>query len=883
MAYTKKSGEVKIVSQSIKRELVADVQKLPILEIKSRGIRKETAELFGVRTALSEKDGKTPIAHYFPRYNSNDEVTGYMKRDLTRDKGDDYHFTFIGSCGASTKFFGQDVAEKLDRRKTSLICVEGEWDVLSAYQACYDANKGGKYDGLVPFVVGLNSGTVNAVESFYHNKGFVEKFDEVCLAFDNDKASPKERERGFVRGYECRQNVAAAMMGSNITTIEWGKFKDASDYLQGGFVKELAKLVQFDRISYTPDKLLLASEIDIDEVMKPREKGVMSEIFPELDAKMQGFRLRELTVLCSPSSTGKCHGKGQLILMHDLTTKKVEDVCVGDLVMGDDGTARTVLKTHCGSDMIYKVTPYKGTPYTVNSEHLLVLESNSTVPLRGFVKDQRVHMSAKDYVALPKHYKEQVLSGVRANLRGLGSVHQEDAYILGLWLAEGDTTAAKLTLATKDMVLHEAVKEYASKKGYSWGAPPSEIRNGATRYSLRGGFLAQLREWGVLGNKHIPREFMMADYESRVALLSGFLDGDGYISNNTYEMTLKKNRLADDIALLAKTLGLHVVQKDKFCKCQNFEGEFYSRIHISGDTGQLKLRVERKRSDNKPIRNQYRDGLTVSEIGIGEYYGFEVDGNHLYCLPDMTITHNSTVVAALAYQFMASGHKLGCIFLEEQSKDTIQRLAARHLRVNFNNFRVDPLNCGKTEQEVRAAFEYIKGTDLTILDHFGSMALDDLMAKIKHMVFVQGIKYIILDHLSLLISGMRTNDERKELDLTMTELASFCAANDVHILAVSHINRSGAADFKAPKELKEGESFWVQVTKESMRGSSSLEQLAWNVIGLEPEINWDRSRGKVRLVVLKNREHATLGVADTFSMDETTGDFVLYKAGSELL
>lgn len=548
MAYTKKSGEVKIVSQSIKRELVADVQKLPILEIKGRGIRKEIAELFGVRTALSEKDGKTPIAHYFPRYNSNDEVTGYMKRDLTRDKGDDYHFTFIGSCGASTKFFGQDVAEKLDRRKTSLICVEGEWDVLSAYQACYDANKGGKYDGLVPFVVGLNSGTVNAVESFYHNKGFVEKFDEVCLAFDNDKASPKERERGFVRGYECRQNVAAAMMGSNITTIEWGKFKDASDYLQGGFVKELAKLVQFDRISYTPDKLLLAADIDIDEILKPREKGVMSEIFPELDAKMQGFRLRELTVLCAPSSVGK-----------------------------------------------------------------------------------------------------------------------------------------------------------------------------------------------------------------------------------------------------------------------------------------------------------------------------------------------SSVSAALAYQFMASGHKLGCIFLEEQSKDTIQRLAARHLHVNFNNFREDPLKCGKSEVEVRAAFEYIKGTDLTILDHFGSMALDDLMAKIKHMVFVQGIKYIILDHLSLLISGMKTTDERKELDLTMTELASFCAANDVHILAVSHINRSGAADFKAPKELKEGESFWVQVTKESMRGSSSLEQLAWNVLGLEPEINWDRSRGKVRLVVLKNREHATLGVADTFSMDDTTGDFVLYKAGSELL
>ena len=128
----------------------------------------------------------------------------------------------------------------------------------------------------------------------------------------------------------------------------------------------------------------------------------------------------------------------------------------------------------------------------------------------------------------------------------------------------------------------------------------------------------------------------------------------------------------------------------------------------------------------------------------------------------------------------------------------------------------------------------------------------------------------MLDHLSIVISGNHVTDERKELDMVMTELATFCAANDVCIIAVSHINRSNASDFKPPKD-KEDQPFWVPVTKESMRGSAALEQLAWIVLGLEPQIMPDRSRGNVRLVVLKNRPWSYLGVADEFRMNQMTG------------
>ena len=166
-----------------------------------------------------------------------------------------------------------------------------------------------------------------------------------------------------------------------------------------------------------------------------------------------------------------------------------------------------------------------------------------------------------------------------------------------------------------------------------------------------------------------------------------------------------------------------------------------------------------------------------------------------------------------------------------------------------------------------------------MLGHFGSLPISELMDKIKHLHFVEGCRYIVLDHLSMVVSGADVHDERKELDMVCTELAAFCAANDVCVIAVAHLNRTAAEMFKPPKG-KEGEPFWVKITKEMMRGSSALEQLAFIVIGLEPEIMPDRSRGRVRFTVLKNRPFSYLGVADEFELDDDSWEVILSQRES---
>ena len=58
------------------RESVEDVQTYPFVANLERKISSETCKRFGVRASLSEADGKTVTAYYFPSKNSNGEITG---------------------------------------------------------------------------------------------------------------------------------------------------------------------------------------------------------------------------------------------------------------------------------------------------------------------------------------------------------------------------------------------------------------------------------------------------------------------------------------------------------------------------------------------------------------------------------------------------------------------------------------------------------------------------------------------------------------------------------------------------------------------------------------------------------------------------------------
>jgi hypothetical protein len=160
----------------------------------------------------------------------------------------------------------------------------------------------------------------------------------------------------------------------------------------------------------------------------------------------------------------------------------------------------------------------------------------------------------------------------------------------------------------------------------------------------------ELNKLGLIGNKHIPMEYIVNDRQTRLEMLAGLTDTDGCLSSNggkRVQIVQSNKKIVDQIELLAKSLGycVHVgicekkniqfngVRKDyKDCYKINIAG-----VHLSD----IPTLIQRKKCiDAQPNRDLLRTSIQVKHIGRGTYYGFMVDGNHRICLADLTCSRN---------------------------------------------------------------------------------------------------------------------------------------------------------------------------------------------------------------------------------------------------
>jgi KaiC/GvpD/RAD55 family RecA-like ATPase len=252
---------------------------------------------------------------------------------------------------------------------------------------------------------------------------------------------------------------------------------------------------------------------------------------------------------------------------------------------------------------------------------------------------------------------------------------------------------------------------------------------------------------------------------------------------------------------------------------------------------------------------------------MDKIHGFRKKELALIC--SLSGSGKTTISSEIAFHLANSGQRVGIIFLEENEEESEQRMMARYLEVNYNKFKFNPKNY-KTIEELKKAYNWtIEDDRFVFLDHFGSLPVNELIPKIKAMQLIHKVDYILFDHLSMAISGNESQNERKDLDMIMTELAAYVSSNDVGIIAVSHLNREASDEIRGISKMKE--PMWIKVKKENLRGSSALEQLSWIIIGVDVELMPDGSRGRVRLTTLKNRPWGYLGNADILKMNEETG------------
>lgn len=225
----------------------------------------------------------------------------------------------------------------------------------------------------------------------------------------------------------------------------------------------------------------------------------------------------------------------------------------------------------------------------------------------------------------------------------------------------------------------------------------------------------------------------------------------------------------------------------------------------------------------------------------------------------------STFIRELALSLHRTGENIGMIMLEESNKRTILGLVGMHLD---KNILVD--RTGVTETDVYKGFDDLfKDKPIYLYDHFGSSDIDIICKRIEFMAKALDVKWIFLDHISILVSGLATNDERKLIDIAMTRLRTLVQELDIGLFVVSHLRRP---------EGDRGHEDGKRVSIGHLRGSHSLAQLSDICLGIE-KIPDDPDSDQRRLVVLKNRFTGEVGPAGFVTYYRETGRLLCDKYG----
>ena len=172
-----------------------------------------------------------------------------------------------------------------------------------------------------------------------------------------------------------------------------------------------------------------------------------------------------------------------------------------------------------------------------------------------------------------------------------------------------------------------------------------------------------------------------------------------------------------------------------------------------------------------------------------------------------------------------------------------------------------------SEEEKKGYWEKTMGTGrIFMLDHWGSTSEDDLLGRIRYMAKGLDCKWIILDHLSIVVSDQSNGDERKAIDSIMTNLRKLVQETGVGLFLVSHLKRSNGTAHEDGGKISLSE----------LRGSQSIAQLSDIVIGLErDQQNKDpQVRNTTTIRVMKNRFCGLTGLACYLYYDKDSGRMI---------
>lgn len=362
---------------------------------------------------------------------------------------------------------------------------------------------------------------------------------------------------------------------------------------------------------------------------------------------------------------GKCLCAGTMVLMHDYSVKKVEDIKVGDELMGPDGKKRKVIALGSGEEAAYRIIPNKGAPFTCNESHILSLKATGEAKIGGLKKGDIVNIPIKEYITRSKTFK-YIMKLWYAPLEFEEKKLPYDPWMVGVWLGDGCSNGSP-SITKPDKDIQNGITKWAESLNLNWRYRSDNTLNDTIviaakdtkqhhRNTLRE--IAKFCTHPIEKCKYIPKEYLTSSRNQRLELLAGLVDTDGYNNNNLgYEIVTKYKTLSDGVMQLCRGLGFRCTSKlvQKGIKSSGFKG-WYWRIQIHGALATIPCRGHKKIHKTHNRVGPTMTGFTIEHIGVQKYYGFELEGkDKLFLLWDHLVTHNTVLMvnAIRAYPTLA--------------------------------------------------------------------------------------------------------------------------------------------------------------------------------------------------------------------------------------
>ncbi|MFI9449109.1 replicative DNA helicase [Amycolatopsis sp. NPDC052450] len=386
------------------------------------------------------------------------------------------------------------------------------------------------------------------------------------------------------------------------------------------------------------------------------------------------------------------------------------------------------------------------------------------------------------------------------------------------------------------------------------GRPSSGMRLCHACRNEHGSVQAILRTMGVLGDKHIPVDYLRASVEQRRALLAGLLDTDGTVNHSgAVQFAVTNKVLAEQTRELIVSLGYRCSLTTKKVKGRS---EASSTAYILGFTTQdrvfwlqRKHLLQKERLTNVRVRPPLRYIVDVRPVPSVPVRCVEVDApDHLYLAGrSMIPTHNSTLGLDFARSASIKHGLTSVIFSLEMSRtEIVMRMLSAEARIRLADMRGGKMSDDDWTRLARRMSEVSEAP--LFVDDSPNMTMMEIRAKARRLKQRNDLKLVVLDYLQLMTSGKRVESRQQEVSEFSRQMKLLAKEIEVPVIAISQLNRG-------PEQRTD-----KRPMLSDLRESGSLEQDADLVILVNRPDAWERDdprAGEADLIIAKHRAGPT--------------------------